>query len=38
MERCQVDGPVPREVVPRHWAAWHLHDAEGDGALVEAAK
>ncbi len=26
MPRCRSDAPVLREVVPRHWAACHLHD------------
>jgi len=27
MHRCRNDEPLLREVLPRHWAACHLHDA-----------
>jgi oligopeptide/dipeptide ABC transporter ATP-binding protein len=27
MRRCRNDEPALREVLPRHWAACHLHDA-----------
>jgi hypothetical protein len=27
MPRCKQEEPMLREVLPRHWAACHLHDA-----------
>jgi oligopeptide/dipeptide ABC transporter ATP-binding protein len=27
MPRCRNDEPLLQEVLPRHWAACHLHDA-----------
>jgi hypothetical protein len=26
MRRCRSDEPVLRQVLPKHWAACHLHD------------
>jgi len=35
MPRCRQDSPALREVMPRHWAACHLHEA---GVTVPLAK
>ena len=35
MRRCRNDEPLLREILPRHWAACHLHDA---GARLPPAR
>jgi peptide/nickel transport system ATP-binding protein/oligopeptide transport system ATP-binding protein len=37
MPRCREDEPALREVLPRHWAACHLHDAGAATNLARAA-
>jgi peptide/nickel transport system ATP-binding protein/oligopeptide transport system ATP-binding protein len=38
MPRCRQESPQLREVLPKHWAACHLHDAGPVLPLAKAAK